>query len=419
MTESGSALAETLARDGIEVSHEGAYPIAAPASEAEVVAIVERAARDGLKVLPIGLGTKLDFCRPEAAEGACDLALSMRKLRDVVAYEPGDGTLTARAGARMGELARTVLAGGHRLTPDVPHPDEATLGGVLGASQSGPDRTRFGPVRHHVLGVRVVRSDGTIAKSGGRLVKNVTGFDLHRLYCGSRGTLCVVLEASLRLFAEPEREAALTATYPAARPALEAAEAVRALPIAPLAVTLEGVDEDFRLHVFLAGHSEQVRWEADEVERVLGDAERRDDEGARCHRALVRDLGRRNGRWPAFRMVCLPSQLPSAIDSTRDFAGARGLQPRFLAQPFAGIVDVFLPGDAATEPESFVALASELRDLLAPAEVRLDPLAVPVAVHRALARTNDEGPAARWMTRLRESFDPAGTFASPLFPCRA
>ena len=419
MTGKGSATVAALARDGIDVSHGGPYPIAVPAAEDEVVAIGERAARDRLTVLPIGLGTKLDFCRPEAAEGACDLALSMRRLRDVVAYEPGDGTLTARAGARMGELARTVLAGGHRLTPDVPHPNEATLGGVLGASLSGPDRVRFGPVRHHVLGVRVVRADGTIAKSGGRLVKNVTGFDLHRLYCGSRGTLCVVLEASLRLFPEPERETALTATFPAARPALEAAEAGRALPLSPLAVTLEGEEGAFRLHVFLAGRTEQVRWEAGEVERVLGDAERRDDEETRRHRALVRDLGRRDGRWPAFRMLCLPSQVPSAIDSMRDFAGARGLEPRFLAQPLAGSVDVFLPEDAAPEPESFAALASDLRDLLAPAEVRLDPLAVPAAVHRALARTDDGDPSARWMMRLRESFDPAGTFASPLFPCRA
>ena len=95
MTAKGTAALEALARDGIEVAGD-AYPIAAPATEDEVVAVVERAARDGLTVLPIGLGTKLAFCRPEAADGACDLALSMRNLRDVVAYEPGDGTLTAR-----------------------------------------------------------------------------------------------------------------------------------------------------------------------------------------------------------------------------------------------------------------------------------------------------------------------------------
>ena len=105
----------------------------------------------------------------------------------------------------MAALAETVHAGGHHLTPDVPRPAESTLGGVVAAGQSGHDRVRYGPVRHHVLGVEVALADGSVVRSGGRLVKNVTGFDLHRLHCGAEGSLGILLGASMRLFPRPER----------------------------------------------------------------------------------------------------------------------------------------------------------------------------------------------------------------------
>jgi len=182
-------------------------PMAAPETEEELIDLVREAREGGLKVLPIGNGTRLGGVHGCGA----DLLLSTRKLTGVVAYEPGDGTVTARAGTLMSELAEAISLGGHRLTPDVPRPAEATLGGVLADSWSGGDRLRFGPTRHHVLGLRVLSSDGVVTKTGGRLVKNVTGFELHRLYAGSGGGLCLILEASLRLFAAGSGALALRA----------------------------------------------------------------------------------------------------------------------------------------------------------------------------------------------------------------
>jgi len=129
-----------------------------------------------------------------------DWILSTRRLVGIVAYEPGDGTLTARAGTTFAALDEATERGGHVVTPDVAYPARATLGGAVGEGRSGFDRLRYGPTRHHVLGVRALLADGTFAKSGGQLVKNVTGYDLHRLYCGSRGSLCALVEVSLRLF---------------------------------------------------------------------------------------------------------------------------------------------------------------------------------------------------------------------------
>ena len=151
-------------------------------------------------MVPCGLGSKLGWTRPPPR---ADLLVSTRRLAGLLRHEPDDGTLSALAGTPMSELRAAALAGGHWLTPDVAAPRRATLGGVIAAGQSGLDRLRFGPARHHVLGARVMLADGTIARSGGQLVKNVTGFDLHRLYAGSHGSLCVILEVALRLFPAP------------------------------------------------------------------------------------------------------------------------------------------------------------------------------------------------------------------------
>jgi len=176
------------------VSTRGSLPLAEPQDEAQVRALLRLAVREKLRVLPLGLG---------AAQRAADFALSTRALTGVVEYEPDEGVITARAGTTLAELRSLTAAQRHWLTPFLAREEQATLGGTLSAGQSGLDRLRFGPLRHHVLGMRVALGDGTIVKCGGRLVKNVTGYDMHRLYTGARGSLCVVLEASLRLFCAP------------------------------------------------------------------------------------------------------------------------------------------------------------------------------------------------------------------------
>src|SRR5260221_4758069 len=180
----------------------GEAVVVCPANDDEVVEVIRLAAKERWRLSPVGLG--LDF------PAEVDFLFSTRRITGVVAYEPGDGTLSARAGTRMAELERVTRAAGNHLTPRVAAADRSTLGGVLAEGRSGIDRLRYGPSRHHVLGMRVALADGSVVKSGGRLVKNVTGYDMHRLYCRSLGSLCVVLEVSMRLFAGFEREVLLT-----------------------------------------------------------------------------------------------------------------------------------------------------------------------------------------------------------------
>jgi len=127
------------------------------------------------------------------------VALDLRRLDRVLAYEPGDLTATVQAGIRMDGLHRQVGDQGQIFPLDPPMAGQATLGGVLAANLSGPQRCRYGTARDLVLGVRVAHADGTITKGGSRVVKNATAYDITKLYIGSHGTLAVILEATIRL----------------------------------------------------------------------------------------------------------------------------------------------------------------------------------------------------------------------------
>ncbi len=207
-----------------------------PASRDEVAEALRAASRDGLAVVPWGGGVALSR---EAAPARYDLALDLTALDRIVEYEPGDLTLTAECGVTIATLRDTLAARGQELPLEAPHAARATLGGVLAANASGPRRLRFGAPRDRILGARFVLGDGTHARSGGKVVKNVAGYGLHRLLCGSRGGLAVFLEASLKLMPAQERRVALAFEVPGAR----LAEAARWQPLPrlePALLTLAG-----------------------------------------------------------------------------------------------------------------------------------------------------------------------------------
>lgn len=177
-----------------------------PVTAAEVGEVLGAAARERLAVVPWGGGVSLPHC---ASPGRYDLALDLTALDRIVEYEPEDLTLTAECGITIATLRATLAARGQELPIEAAHAGRATLGGALAANASGPRRYRFGAPRDRILGARFALGDGTLARSGGRVVKNVAGYGLHRLLCGSRGGLGVFLEASLKLVPAPERRTML------------------------------------------------------------------------------------------------------------------------------------------------------------------------------------------------------------------
>jgi glycolate oxidase FAD binding subunit len=167
-------------------------------------------------------------------------ALSLAGERGIVEYTPGDLTLTARAGTSLAEIARATGAEGQWLTLDPHGTDEGTIGATVSTASWGPLAHAYGTPRDLVLGLEAVTGDGTIIRTGGRVVKNVAGFDLTRLLTGSWGTLAILTEVTLRLRARPEEEDTIVMAVrdDAPGPLEEFLGKVRGASAAPLALEL-------------------------------------------------------------------------------------------------------------------------------------------------------------------------------------
>jgi glycolate oxidase FAD binding subunit len=387
-------------------------PLVSPEDEVQLAELLRVAAAERWAVVPCGLGSKLGWT---AQPARADLLVSTRRITGVVLHEPADGTLSARAGTGMLELRERAAAGGHWLTPDVAAPQRATLGGVLAASQSGLDRLRFGPVRHHVLGARVMLADGTLAKSGGQLVKNVTGFDLHRLYTGSHGTLCVVLEAALRLFPAPEVELLAVDRASDASTALDKARAALELPVRCVSSWLTrnpagSARERWTLRARLGGKAEVVAAERAALASVWPTTEWIEGDAARAELAAQRDSTFEAGGAPWLRGTCRRSRAGAALAALERRLDEAALDAQILVQPDAAIVDArFAPGaDTASAARAVAAWRADLAALGGRAELRDAPAAL-------LARVDPWGappPGLEWMVRLKRALDPHGLFAA-------
>ena len=208
----------------------------APGSAAEVRESVRDAASQKRPLRIVAGGTWLDANRPVQA----NTALVVREMTGIVEYEPGDLTLTARAGTTLDDIARVTAPHGQWLTLD-PHGDSsrATIGATIATASYGPLAHHFGTARDIVLGVEFVSGTGDIVRGGGRVVKNVAGFDLTRLITGSWGSLGVITEATVRLRAVPTVEATLAIDVgPEAAETERVRRELNRLPFVPLAAEL-------------------------------------------------------------------------------------------------------------------------------------------------------------------------------------
>ena len=170
--------------------------VAFPGSKEEVAAVVLAAAEAEMPVTPWGGGTKMGIGAPPQRWG---LVLALKRLNRLLEHEPGDLTATVEAGMTLGALQRELGGRGQWLSLDPAHPDEATLGGILSSNAAGPRRHLYGSCRDLLIGVTVVTAAGALVKGGGKVVKNVAGYDLPKLFIGAFGTLGVVVEATVKL----------------------------------------------------------------------------------------------------------------------------------------------------------------------------------------------------------------------------
>jgi glycolate oxidase FAD binding subunit len=209
--------------------------VAMPGNAEEVAAILRMARDTNLHVLPRGGGTKLGWGnRP----GNVDIVLDVRRMNAVVEHAWGDMTATVQTGCTVAELQNRLAEHGQRLAIDALWPERATIGGIIATNDSGAFRVRYGSLRDQVIGMTIALADGTLAKSGGKVVKNVAGYDLPKLMTGALGTLGVIVEATFRLYPLPLAIHDETLVMPDIATAHTVLLAIQDSTIAPAAVQL-------------------------------------------------------------------------------------------------------------------------------------------------------------------------------------
>jgi glycolate oxidase FAD binding subunit len=228
-----------------------------PHSKHDVAGAVREAATKGTRLLVVGGRTHMD--RGNRAEVDAELWTTM--MDEVVAYEPAEMLAVVEAGMRVGELQRVLAQGGQEWPVDAP--DEATVGGVVAAGVSSFRRLRLGRVRDTVVELELVRGDGLLVKSGARTVKNVTGYDVHRLATGSLGTLGVIVQVALKLRPLPQVRRVLTIEGDGLALGRRLLETVP-LPSAVIA-------EPGRVRVWLEGWADEVEEQTAAAETMVPD----------------------------------------------------------------------------------------------------------------------------------------------------
>jgi glycolate oxidase FAD binding subunit len=213
--------------------------VASPASTAQASGLLRAAADLGLTVLPRGTGSKLAWGNPPER---ADLVVETTGMDRVIEHAAGDLVASVEAGVSLDRLAEVLKTAGQRLALDPPSLGQSgrgTVGGVLASGAAGPLRLRYGTGRDLLIGITVVRADGTVAKSGGKVVKNVAGYDLGKLFAGSRGTLGLITEATFRLHPLPVTTAYVTIKRDGAADVDRLFAICLQAPLAPVAAELD------------------------------------------------------------------------------------------------------------------------------------------------------------------------------------
>jgi glycolate oxidase FAD binding subunit len=415
--------------------------VAVPGSTEEAAAIMRVAAEHDLAVVVRGGGSRLSWGTPPSR---CDLVIETSRMSGVVEHAAGDLVARMQAGARMGDVAAVLARAGQEIALDVP--GDASVGGVVASGLAGPRRLRYGTPRDLLIGITIVRADGTVAKAGGKVVKNVAGYDLGKLFAGSAGTLGLITEATFRLHPLAAARAFVTAEYVAVSVACDAVAAAANSQLVSSAVELarDQPAGPIRVGVLLEGSADGVAARSVRMAGLLGKAEVSADPPA---------------WWPGppqaasgetlVRMSFWVSALPRVLDAIAAAAAKSGVSPVTGGSAGAGVLYVRVcPGSTATGPVLPGSLTSGCAEALRWADCRATAefvgalrravagergavvvLTAPAAVREELAAhgagehgaaehggMNGTVPGRALMRAVKDQFDPGHRMAPGRFP---
>ena len=396
-------LGETHLRPALPAdSVDGVVPesIAEPGSASELAAILKISCQAGLSVIPRGSGSKIGWGNPPKA---AHLILSTRRLNHVLEHAWGDMTATVEAGCVFADLQHTLAQHGQRLALDPLWPEQATIGGILAANDSGVLRTCFGSLRDLIIGISLALPDGTLAKSGGKVVKNVAGYDLAKLATGSLGTLGVITQAIFRLHPIPAHVRSVTITTQDSRTMLAAVLAILDAQLAPSAIQIRaGSSCPPVVDVLFEGTSAGCDAQAQQVARVVSPCSAKEADSSVW---TARDQLFEESPNTA---VCKVSLLPAEFGLFSDYLARHSQALQFSWTLVAQTVGV---GLLRLEASSIVGLRQAILDLRSKIESSAGALVIldcPRELKCGIDVWGSPGDALPLMKSIKAQFDPAG-----------
>lgn len=394
-----------------------------PRTTEEAAAVLAGANERGVQVVVAGGGSRLGSGPQEGTE--C-VVVSAAAMAEVEIYEPADLTLVAGAGVPAGRLSQILGEHGQMLPVDPPGWRDATLGGLVSRAEDGPGAPLYGRIKDLVLGLTLVTGDGRVLKVGGRVVKNVAGFDLTRLAVGGAGALGLVTEVAVRLFPRP-------ASHRALRISVQGEEEMEALPRVLATLPFLPAGAEYR-HEWRSMNDQPglvLRFHGnEEAVEAMGDAVRAAFGQGRCSEVepgLREDLlaesqrlgptsGSPEGVGVLFRG--LPSGAAALMGVARRLLEVEleDMEGRHLAlNPLTGEIRIWIPA-VVSDRALLIGALREARVSLESMGGEMAILGAPLQFHRALGRDLALGGAGLLVRKLRDSFDPGGIIRSRLSP---
>jgi glycolate oxidase FAD binding subunit len=343
---------EDTQREQFLLDEKAAESLASPSSEEECLQIIQHARQEGIALVPWGGGT--DVQQGNLLETRRWIAFHTAKMGRLLEYSPPDMVVTVQAGMPLSELQKALRQHNQFLPFDPPCADRATMGGIVATNRQGLLRPGFGTPRDRLLGLRVAMANGTMVKGGGKVVKNVAGYDLCKLFTGSFGTLGLITEVTFKTNPLPERQAHILFSAVSAQQAAEAALAVHLARLQPASLSVACHREHY-LYVGLIGSREATEWQERAISDILIKHELQRSEAGLTDdeiRRLISD----HPSPVKVKLAVRPSETPEALQQLLSHGAS------VLCHVPTGILEAALPAETALiNPHDFNSPISQLQ----------------------------------------------------------
>ncbi len=424
---SGNLFDKSQELENYSVDGEEPRIVVFPSTTEEISEIVKLANRDSLSVIPWGGGTKIGLGnRPNRA----DIVLSTDRLNRVIEHNDSDLVATAECGIKLAEFQTALKEKNQSLPIDPPHIGRgATIGGIIATNDSGPRRLRYGTthgtMRELVLGIKIIRPDGEIAKAGAKVVKSVAGYDIPKLFVGSLGTLGIIFEATLRLYTIPEHSLTCLSSFSSIRGAHGTALSILNSSLTPTCLELVNPPLSAQISTKLALDSNKdayvlaIRFESvekavkNQAAKLMEICSDRKGQGVIVEGDIERKFWNEIADFPFTKdknraVICKASVLikdvSTLLEQLEDLSKNTGLEIHASARAGNGVLMISLEGD---EPDLLQATGS-LRQIVTSLNGNIVILQAPTSIKSEIDVWGEIGSSLELMKRLKSQFDPNG-----------